>query len=454
MGIKHRSLNLSNGKNRSAVAILGCGTVGGATAGLLTDDIEFLKKRTNIDFFLKYVIDIDFTHARSIGIDTSLLTDNYDAVLADPEVEIIVELMGGITTARDYAKKALSAGKHLVTANKALLASYGVELYRLARENNVTVSFEASCGGGIPVVRALYDGLIANRNEAIYGIVNGTCNYILTEMTEHGKSYEEALNGAREKGLAEADPTLDVSGMDSAHKLAILSSLAFGLQVELDSIPVSGIDSLALFDVLSGKELGYIIKLIAMAKVHDGKLALRVAPSFISTEHPLAWISGPFNAISVYSHATGHTMYYGRGAGGSPTASAIVSDIISVLLGTASASFGKLPLWPDLSAKGEILPPEEDSGKYYLRINVKDRPGVLAKIASVFARHSISIASVLQKEPAEEEADIYVPIVITTHRAAAGSIEKAIAEIDGFDFTRGNSVYLSIIDEHTEALKH
>lgn len=439
-------------RKKSAVAILGCGTVGGATAKLLTEDIDYLRERTNLDFFLKYIVDINFTHAKKIGLDNRLFTSDLDQVLSDPEVSVVVELIGGTTIARESAKKVLKAGKNLVTANKALLAHYGVELYSLARENNVSVSFEASCGGGIPVIRALYDGLIANKNEAIYGIVNGTCNYILTEMTTNGISYEEALKGAKEKGLAEADPTLDVSGMDSAHKLAILSSIAFGMQVNLESIPVSGIDSLDLFDVNSGKELGYIIKLIAMAKLSDGKISLKVAPSFISKEHPLAWIAGPFNAISVYSHAVGHTMYYGRGAGGSPTASAVVSDIISVILGTSEKTFNILPVWPDVAKPAVILSPGEEKGRYYIRINVKDQPGVLARISSVFSNYSISIASLLQKGGGDEPAEDFVPIVITTHAAKEGDIKKALAEISNFDIVNGKIVYLNIIDEHKEAL--
>ena len=437
---------------KKAVAVLGCGVVGGATAAILTNDIEFLKKRTGIDFYLKYIVDINFTHAEELSLDSSLFTKDLDAVLADPEVCVVVELMGGTTIARDFSKKILKAGKNIVTANKALLAHHGIELLNLARENNVSISFEASCGGGIPIIRALYDGLIANKNEALYGIVNGTCNYILTEMTTNNISYEEALKGAKERGLAEADPTLDVSGMDSAHKLTILSSIAFGKQVSLDSIPVTGIDNLELFDIASGKELGYIIKLIAMAKVEDGKIALRVSPSFISTEHPLAWISGSFNAISVYSHAVGHTMYYGRGAGGSPTASAVISDIISVLLGTTEKTFNSLPIWPDLSKPADILPSEDNRGKYYIRVTTKDQSGVLSKIAAVFAENDISIESVIQKGEAENTVDNYVPIVIITHEAREGSIVKALKEVDNFSFIKDNCVYLNIIDEHKESL--
>ena len=441
-----------NISEKKAVAILGCGVVGGATASILTKDIEYLKKRTGINFFLKYIVDVDFSHAQSLSLDKNLYTKELDKVLEDPEVKIIVELMGGTTLARDFSKKILKAGKHIVTANKALLAHHGVELFNLARENKVTISFEASCGGGIPIIRALYDGLIANRNEALYGIVNGTCNYILTEMTTNGMSYDEALLGAKEKGLAEADPTLDVSGMDSAHKLTILSSIAFGKQVSLDSIPVTGIDKLELFDVTAGKELGYILKLIAMARMEGGKISLKVSPSFISTEHPLAWISGPFNAISIYSHAVGHTMYYGRGAGGSPTASAIIADIVSVLLGTSENTFLKLPIWPDMSEPAVIIPSDENSGRYYIRTTVKDQPGVLSRISAAFAEHDISISSVLQKGNGEDTIDNYVSIVIITHVAKEGSIVKALKEVDKFSFSNGNSVYLNIIDEHKESL--
>jgi homoserine dehydrogenase len=332
---------------------------------------------------------------------------------------------------------------------------HGVELFAAARKNKVSISFEASCGGGIPIIRAIYDGLIANKQDALYGIVNGTCNYILTEMTLNGVSYKKALKEAQEKGLAEADPTLDVSGMDSAHKLAILSSITFGMQIDVNSIPVSGNDKLDLLDINSGKELGYIIKLIAMARLVDGKLAIRVAPSFIRKEHPLAWVTGSFNAISLYSHALGHSMYYGRGAGGSPTASAVVSDIISVFLGTAEKTFSTLPIWPDKTKPAPLLPDGEGKGRYYLRINAKDCAGVLSKIASVFAENDISISSVLQKELVEETAGeqitgAYVPVIIITHKVKEENMRRAITKIDAFDFVKSKIVYIHIMDEHEE----
>jgi len=436
-------------KKRDAIAILGCGVVGSATARILTQDIDFLKTRTNLNFFLKYIIDVNFAYAKKLNLSDSLFTDNLDAVLVDPEVLVVVELVGGTTFAKEAAIKILNAGKNLVTANKALLAKYGTELFSIARKNNVSISFEASCGGGIPIVRAIYDGLLANKQDALYGILNGTCNYILTEMCSNGVSYENALKEAQEKGLAEADPTLDVSGMDSAHKLAILSSIAFGMQIDTGSIAVSGIDNLDIFDINSGKELGYIIKLIAMARLVDGKLSLKVAPSFISKEHPLAWVAGSFNAISIYSHTLGHSMYYGRGAGGSPTASAVAADIINVFLGT-SERFFSLPIWPDKTKPASLLPQGEEKGRYYLRINAKDQPGVLSKIASVFADYEISISSVIQKEMPEESTKSHVPIVIITYAAKEENMHKAITKIDTFDIVKEKTVCINIMDEHEE----
>lgn len=434
-------------KTKKAIAIIGCGIVGGGTAKLLTEDIDYLKKRTNINFYLKYILSKTFKNAEKLGFDKKLFVNDIETILKDPEVEVVAELVGGTTVAYEYAKQILKAGKNLVTANKALIACKGEELFALARKNNVVIACEASCAGGIPIIRALYDGLIANRNEALYGIVNGTCNFILTEMNEKGSSYEEALKGAQEKGLAEADPTLDVSGADSAHKLAILSSLAFGLNVKLDFIPVTGIDTLDIFDINLGKELGYTVKLIAKAEMIGGKLSLRVAPSFIQKDHPLARISGSFNAVSVYSHAVGHTMYYGRGAGSSPTASAVTADIIGILTGTAKNAFD-LPIWPDVTPNPEYLPTDQVTGRYYMRINVKDEPGVLAEISATFAKHNISILSVFQNGTGENN----VPIVIVTHEAKMGDIKTAIEIIDNFSFISGKSVYLPIIDEHKETL--
>ncbi len=437
--------------NAYGIALVGCGTVGGATAVLLTKEREHLLKRTGIELNLKYIVDRNFDHAKALGLDESLYETELSTALEDPEVDVILELVGGTTIAKQIIEKALKSGKHVVTANKALLAHHGADLMATAQANTVAISFEASCAGGIPIVRALYDGLIANRIDALYGIVNGTCNYILTEMIQKGETYAGALKAAQADGLAEADPFLDVSGTDSAHKLAILAALAFDQRVAFEKIPIQGIDTLELIDVKYGQELGYIVKLLAIAQRTEKGLSLRVRPSFITREHPLAWVSGPFNAVSVYGHAVGHTMYYGRGAGGSPTASAIVSDIVSLALGTAQSSFHQLRIWPDRTIEALQLPTDQIESRYYIRVMVEDVPGVFAKLATVLGNHSISISSVLQKEPGEDEPE-GVPVVITTHRATEGNVLEALGEIDQLSVVKRPSVCISIIDEHEERL--
>ncbi len=434
------------------VAVVGCGTVGGATAELLTRDAADLSARAGRDIVLRRVVDVNFDNARRIGLDESLLTDRLDDALADADVHVVCELVGGTTFAKDVIAAAVRAGKHVVTANKALLAHHGAELYALAREHGVAIAFEASCGGGIPIIRALTDGLLANRIDAVYGIVNGTCNYILTQMTETGQSYAEALAEAQQDGLAEADPTLDVGGGDSAHKLAILGALAFGRGIDYDQIPVAGIDTLELCDVQFGMELGYVIKLLAIAHRRENGLSLRVRPVFISGEHPLAWVSGPFNAVSVYGHAVGHTMYYGRGAGGSPTASAVVADICSLAVGAAQQTFATLGTWPDKTPPAEQLDRDEIVSRYYLRVMAEDRPGVLAQVAGVLARYDISIMSVLQHEPDVIEHAEGVPVIITTYQAVEGNVRKALAEVDALADVKAPTVCIGIVEEHPESL--
>lgn len=437
--------------NTYCVAIVGCGTVGSAVAAALVRDEAYLKEKTGIALKLKYIVDIDFTRAAQLGLPGILFEKDLNKVLSDKEIQTVVELVGGTGFAKDVIKKALLAGKNAVTANKALLAHYGHELYPLAREKGVALAFEASCGGGIPIIRALYDGLIANRIDALFGILNGTCNYILTEMTQKGRSYRDVLAQAQRDGLAEADPTLDVSGMDTAHKVAILASLAFGKKVDLAGIPVQGIDTLDAADVAFGSELGYTVKLLGIAERLDNGLSLRVRPTFIAHDHPLAWVSGPFNAISVYGSVVGHTMYYGRGAGGSATSSAVIADLVSCGLGTAGAVFGKLRIWPDVTAPAVQLAVQKIISRYYLRLMVEDKPGVFASLASILGKYSISISSVLQKEP-HDEAEKVVPVVITTHRALEGDVSRAMDEIAALPSSRGAGVCIGILDEHEETI--
>ena len=435
-------------KGQFGVALVGCGIVGGGTARVLTEDITYLQERTGIPLYLKYVVDRDYSNARSIGIPEDLYEEDYNKVLTDPDIFLVVELIGGLTVAKKMMTKALEAGKHVVTANKALMAHYGPELFALARKEKVTIGFEASCGGGIPIVKALTDGLLANRIEAIFGIVNGTCNHILTEMTEKGESYKQALKSAQKAGLAEADPTLDVTGMDSAHKLTILGSLAFGERIDLDSIPVEGIDTLDLYDIETGRDLGYIMKLLAIGQKTDKGLALSVAPAFVHTTHPLARVSGAFNAVSVYGHAVGHTMYMGRGAGSSPTASAVVSDIIATALGITPKAFETLTFWPDKTQKASQLSPEDLTSRYYLRFMVQDRPGTVARISTILSSKGISITSLLQKEESRDN----IPLVMTTHEAREGAVLQAMKEIEGLEETVGSPTFIRIIEEHPESV--
>ena len=431
------------------IAVVGCGTVGNATASLLISGKNDFLQKTGINLNLISMVDINFDRARKAGLEESLFTEDLSAVLENKDIQLVVETVGGLTTARTIIEKALKAGKHVVTANKALLAHYGSELFALARKNNVSIGFEASCAGGIPIVRSIADGLLANTNEALYGIVNGTSNFILTEMVEKGRTYSEALKLAQEQGLAEADPTLDVNGMDAAHKLTLLATLAFGEKIPLESIPVEGIDKLDLMDVKTGSELGYVLKLVAFARKTDSALELAVKPVFLPDDHPLAGVSGPFNAVSIYGHAVGHTMYYGRGAGGSPTASAVVSDILSVAIGTWPILFSTLTIWPDTTKPAVIADAGDSLNRYYLRFMVKDQSGIVAEITTALAEKNISLNAFIQKENRE---GALVPVVITTHKAREKDINEAFNKIISNNAVENSAVKIRIIDEHEESL--
>ncbi len=434
------------------IVLVGCGTVGGAAAYILTTQADHLAQRVGRPLKIRAIVDVDFTHARELGLDASLFCDDLDKAVTRDDVDVVVELVGGTTFARDVVAKALMAGASVVTANKALLAHHGPELWALARENDACIAFEASCAGAIPIIAALTGELAVDRVEALYGIVNGTCNYILTAMTTNRQSYADALADAQAKGLAEADPTLDVTGGDSAHKLAIMAALAFGRRVDLDSIYVEGIDNLQLQDIRYGQELGYVIKLLAIARRQEDGLSLRVHPAFISAKHPLAWVSGPFNAVSAYADNSGHTMYYGRGAGGSPTAAAVVGDIASVALGNARRTFQSLGIWPDRSDPAVQLGMAAVECRYYLRLEVADEPGVLGAIANVLGKRGISISSVLQHEPADGDGD-GVHVIITTSIAREGNLSAALNIINNHPMVKAPTVCIRMVDEHPERIE-
>jgi len=434
------------------VALIGCGTVGGATARLLVQDRQIIADRSGVDIELSAIVDRNFDHARALGLPEETFQPDLDAALADATIQVVIELVGGVEFAQTLIKNALDAGKHVVTANKALLAHHGKELFAYARERGLTIGFEASCGGGIPIIRAITDGLIANHIDAIYGIVNGTSNFLLTEMIQKGETYAEALAAAQESGLAEADPSLDVNGTDSAHKIAIMTALAFGIDVDFSAIPVEGIDNLDERDVAFGRDLGYVVKLLAVAHRIGDDVTAWVRPAFISKEHPLAWVSGPFNAVSVYGHATGHTLYYGRGAGGAPTAGAVVADVVGMATGVLPAIFAHTRHWPDRNTVGPQVGLEQSSSRFYLRIMATDQPGVLAAISDILGRNTISIASLRQNEQAHR--DELVPVVVTTHACREPAIRDAIAAIDALPTTGGSAVCMPIVEEHPEELSN
>jgi len=439
--------------NECGILIVGCGTVGGAAAGILTARAGHLAERVGVPLVLRAVVDVDFTHARQLGLDERLFREDLDAELAREDVQVVVELVGGTTAARSIAERALSAGKHVVTANKALLAQHGPELWALGRAHGVCIAFEASCAGAIPIVAALGGPLAADTVEAMYGIVNGTCNYILTAMSEGGQTYADALASAQQRGLAEADPTLDVSGADSAHKLAILAGLAFARRIDLEKLYVEGIDQLRLQDIGYGAELGYVVKLLAIARRQADGLSLRVHPAFIHRRHPLAWVAGPFNAVSVYAENAGHTMYYGRGAGAAPTAAAVVADIASVALGNAARKFQSLGIWPDRCPPAEQVHIDSVRCRYYLRLQVTDRPGVLGTVANVLGDRQISISSVLQHEPVGRVETHGVPVVITTYEALEGALRAALNVINNHPTVKAPCVCIRMVDEHPERVE-
>lgn len=451
-----------NVKKAVRVALVGCGTVGSATASALIRDRKLIAERSGIDVELAAVVDRDFTLARSVGLAEELFCDSYQTVIARNDIDVIIELVGGVGIAFTIISAALEAGKHVVTANKALLAHRGEELFALARRCGVSIGFEASCGGGIPIIRAISEGLLANKIDALYGIVNGTCNFILTEMAGRGSSYADALADAQRAGLAEADPSLDVQGQDSAHKIAIMTALAFGLKVDFESIAVQGIDNLEAMDVAFGNTLGYVVKLLAVAHRAGDGVTLWVRPAFISRNHPLAWVGGPFNAVSVYGHRTGHTLYYGRGAGGQPTASAVIADILGIGMGTWPRVFEHTGYQQDLNTNTRQIPVTRTTNRFYVRVLAKDEPGVMGDITTILGRAGISIASVLQNEvPDSVDAETWettragealVPVVITTHRCMEEHLTAALRQVDALSGTGNAAVYLPIVEEHPERI--
>jgi len=335
----------------------------------------------------------------------------------------------------------------VVTANKSLLAARGPELFALARKHDACIAFEASCGGGIPIIDAISRGLVGNRIDALVGILNGTCNVILTRMTRNRWTYEHALAEAQKLGFAEADPSLDVSGRDTAQKLALLAGLAFNVHVAEGDIHVEGIEQLQPVDIAFADELGYVIKLLAIAHRDGNRLGLRVHPTLVHKADVLAEVSGGFNAISIYGHALGHTLFYGRGAGQMPTASAVVADLVSVSMGTTPLMFRRLRIYPDVVPPGTIVPMAETRARYYLRLSCRDEPGVMGLVSQILGQHGISLSAILQRETEDGQ---FVPVVITTHEANEGAMRDSLRVIDQLPTVVPPTVCLRIIDQPKE----
>lgn len=432
------------------IGLIGCGVVGQGVVRILQDEAGEIERKTGATLKLIKVADKDVSQPKKVNVAEANITTDANALFADDSIRVIIELVGGTGIAKEFVLKALKAGKHVVTANKALLAKHGKELYQAAAENGVCIAFEASCGGGIPLILPLRTGLIANRINAIYGILNGTCNYILSEMDQKGKSYAVALKEAQEAGYAELDPTLDVNGGDTAHKLAILGSIAFTCDVAFDKLHIEGIEQLDAQDLAAGRELGYVCKLLGIADRTDAGLSLRVHPAFIHDDHPLASTSGSFNAISVYGNWVGHTMYYGRGAGQKPTASAVVADVVEIAVGNAGRTFDQLQMLNHKTQPPAYVSMDELEGRFYLRLSVEDKPGVMGQLAKVFGDQRISLKAVNQHEPPEDQSEGEVPIVILTGLAREKQMRTALAQIETLPAVRAKPVMIRVVEEHEE----
>jgi homoserine dehydrogenase len=424
------------------IGLVGFGTVGTGVVKLLQGQAPLLQRRLAARLRLKRIADLDLTRPRDVEVDPKILTTDAREIIADPAIDIVIELIGGTTAAREVSLAALQSGKHLVTANKALLATHGLELFRAAAEKRVDLGFEASVCGGIPIIRAVREGLVANRIHSIEGIVNGTCNHILTKMTELGAPFADVLKEAQDQGYAEADPSLDIDGIDSAHKLQILASIAYGGSVDFNAIHVEGIRGIDPADIQYAKELGYRVKLLAIAKETDGEVEVRVHPTLIPEDHLLAFVGGVFNAVYIVGDATGSLMFYGRGAGQLPTASAVVSDVVEIAQNILYQRPSRPSHIPAIAGEGlKIRPMAEVRTRYYLRVMAVDKPGVLSKVSGILGSHDISIASVIQKG---RHARASVPVVMMTHEAVEGAMRRALAEIDALGVVSTRTVCLRV----------
>jgi len=428
------------------VGLLGFGTIGAGVVKLLARNSLLIEEKLGAGLTLKKIADLDITTDRGVPVSPGVLTSDADEVLSDPEISVVIELIGGYEPARSFVLRAIENGKHVVTANKALLALHGREIYAAAARKGVEVLYEAAVGGGIPILSAIRGNLAANNFATVLGILNGTCNYILTKMTKDGADFADVLKKAQELGYAEADPTFDIEGIDTAHKLSILLSLCFGTRVEFKDIHTEGISSISSLDINYARDFGYKIKLLAIGKRDGERIEARVHPTMIPVNYPLADVDGAFNAIRLTGDFVGPVMLYGRGAGMDPTASAVVGDVMDIsrnILAGIGRRTAPLGFQEERIRDLQIKPIGEIVSKFYIRFSVMDEPGVIARIAGELGRNNISIESMVQTARSVQES---VPIVIMTHEAREMDVRKALAEIDSFDIVREKSNLIRIED--------
>ncbi len=429
------------------VGLLGCGTVGTGVAKILLGKKDLLKARAGVEIVLRRVADLDMQTDRGICFDPGVFISDGNLVVEDPEIDIVIEMIGGDGIAREMIVKAIENGKSVVTANKALLATHGNELFAAATAGNVDLAYEASVGGCMPIIKTLRESLVGNDISALTGILNGTCNYILTKITEEGATFEAALQEAQKNGFAEADPTLDVEGFDTAHKLAILMSISYGMKINFTDIYIEGISKITPLDIEFARQFGYRIKLLAISKNSSGSIEARVHPTMIPENNVLSNVSGSLNAVTISGDAVGDIMLYGHGAGMMPTASAVIGDTVDIARNLVAGTACRVPLMAyqmDSVRQIPILPVSKIVTNYYFRFFAMDRPGVLSKIAGVLGDNNISLRSVHQKG---RNSDSSVPIVMLTHRACEADVQNAMNEISKLEIIEPPPMLIRIENE-------
>ena len=430
-----------------SIGLIGFGNIGTGVVKLLQQNEKLIAQKLGAKLILKKIADINITSSRGIKVPPNILTTNAEDILNDPDISIVIELMGGYEPARTFVLDAIKKGKHVVTANKAMLATYGNEIFPAAQKEGVDIGFEASVGGTIPIIKTLKESLVANKINSIVGIMNGTCNFILTKMTDEGKPFDVVLKEAQQLGFAEADPTFDIEGIDTSHKMAIVLSLAYGKKVNLKDIYLEGITKVSGEDIAFARELGYRIKLLAIGMLKGDAVEARIHPTMIASGHLLANVNRNYNAFHLVGDASGPVFLFGQGAGMMPTASAVFSDILDSARNVMKGISGRVPL-RSINETGmkniKLIPMDNIETKYYFRFSVLDRPGVLSKISGILGQHNISLATVIQKARGEAGP---VPIVMTTYKAKEKDVRQALKKIDKLSIVRGKTIFIRIEDE-------